>query len=74
MIGQRGITNKFIKNNSGREGWGREAEIYNESGGEAIKEERKVVIKCIEKEYIYIQNLVDVLTKKYWKELEKNKK
>ena len=39
-----------------------------------MKEERKVVIKCIEKEYIYIQNLVDVLTKKYWKELEKNKK
>ena len=29
------------------------------------KEERKVVIKCIEKDYIYTQNLVEVLAKKY---------
>lgn len=73
MVGQQGITNKFIKIIAiGKDGG--EAEIYNESGGETMKKERKVVIKCIEKEYIYIQNLVDVLTKKYWKELEKNKK
>lgn len=40
-----------------------------ESGGEkrreAMKEKRKVIVKCIEKEYIYAQNLVEVLVKKY---------
>ena len=34
-----------------------------------MREERKTKVKCIEKEYIYIQNLVEVLTKKYCKEL-----
>ena len=29
------------------------------------KEERKVVVKCIEKEYVYTQNLVEILAKKY---------
>ena len=55
---------------------GGEVEIHNESGGEKrlMKEKRKVVIKHIEKEYIYVQNLVDILTKKYQEELIKNKK
>ena len=39
-----------------------------------MKEKRKVVIKHIEKEYIYVQNLIDILTKKYREELIKNKK
>ena len=30
-----------------------------------MKEERGVIIKHIEKEFIYVQNLVDVLAKKY---------
>lgn len=30
-----------------------------------MKEKRKVTIKHIEKEYIYVQNLVEVLAKKY---------
>lgn len=30
-----------------------------------MKEKRKVTVKCIEKEYIYTQNLVEVLAKKY---------
>ena len=29
------------------------------------KEERKVTVKCIEKDYIYTQNLIEVLAKKY---------
>ena len=39
-----------------------------------MKEKRKVIIKQIEKEYIYVQNLVEVLAEKYCKELTKNKK
>lgn len=30
-----------------------------------MKEKRKVMVKCIEKEYIYVQNLVEILAKKY---------
>lgn len=37
-----------------------------------MKEERKVVVKCIEKEYIYVQNLVEVLAKKYGIDCFKN--
>ena len=36
-----------------------------ERRGAMKKEERKVIIKHIEKEYIYTQNLVEVLVKKY---------
>lgn len=39
-----------------------------------MKEKREVIIKHIEKEYIYTQNLVEVLAKKYREELVKNKK
>ena len=30
-----------------------------------MREERKVVVKKIEKDYIYTQNLIEVLAKKY---------
>lgn len=71
----RGLTNKVIKRKRVGEDGG-EVKIHNESGGEKrlMKEKREVVIKHIEKEYIYVQNLIDILTKKYREELIKNKK
>ena len=38
-----------------------------------MKKERKIVVKHIEKEYIYVQNLIEVLAKKYREELARNK-
>lgn len=38
-----------------------------------MKEKRKTIVKYIEKEYIYVQNLVEVLAKKYHEELAKDK-
>ena len=43
-------------------------ERFESGAGErrgVMKEKRTVVVKCIEKEYIYTQNLVEVLAKKY---------
>ena len=54
---------------------GGEVKIHNESGGEAMKQQRKVVIEHIEKDIIYVHNLIEVLVKKFGKELisyEKN--
>lgn len=39
-----------------------------------MKEKREITVKYIEKEYIYTQNLVEVLAKKYREDLAKHKK
>lgn len=53
---------------------GGEVKIYNESGGEVVKEKRKVVVEHIEKDVIYVHNLIEVLAKKYREDLVKNRK
>ena len=69
----RGLTNKVIKRKEvGKDGG--EVKIYNESGGEVMKEKRKVVIEHIEKDIIYVHNLIEILVNKYHQDLAKNRK
>jgi hypothetical protein len=53
---------------------GGEVKIYDESGGEVVKEKRKVVVEHIEKDIIYVHNLVKILADKYHQDLAKNPK
>ena len=73
LVNIGGLTKKVIKRKEVGEDGG-EVKIYNESGGEVLKEKRKVVVEHIVKDVIYVHNLIEILANKYHQDLAKNPK